>query len=323
MNTTSKQRVPLKIILSGFACFSVSIGNYLTRQSIFLIRPDISIQGLSPYKNPQLASALFQESNIPSRVIVDVAKTQIENIYKSFAASSFLPEAEPDQRLNSVLYKYQKQALYFMIKRETAVDFYDDKFDTLWKPTGSNVFKNLITETSIYRLPDQIFGGIIADDMGLGKTIQMISLILSKQPKKPVNQPDNDCEIIESSADSKKYTFGFKPELATKPKSLPIDTTSFGTIPSATTLIVCPLSTISNWDDQIEAHTKPGSLSVYIYHGANRTEDPMELVKYDIVLTTYNLLASGFTQKVGIFLKLERKEFIFNLTFGLLASNYS
>lgn len=41
-------------------------------------------------------------------------------------------------------------------------------------------------------------------------------------------------------------------------------------VPTKGTLIVCPLSTVSNWEDQIQSHVKRGALSVYVYHGASR-----------------------------------------------------
>ncbi|KAJ2002463.1 hypothetical protein H4R26_003586 [Coemansia thaxteri] len=56
------------------------------------------------------------------------------------------------------------------------------------------------------------------------------------------------------------------------------------------TLIVCPLSTLGNWEEQVRIHTRPRSLSVYAYHGNGRVNNPKKLCKYDIVLTTYNVV---------------------------------
>lgn len=68
--------------------------------------------------------------------------------------------------------------------------------------------------------------------------------------------------------------------------------------PSQATLIVCPLSTISNWEDQIGQHVIRGSLKVYVYHGAQRRSDPEFLAKYDVVLTTYSILSLEFSKEV-------------------------
>lgn len=59
-----------------------------------------------------------------------------------------------------------------------------------------------------------------------------------------------------------------------------------------TTLIVCPLSVMSNWEDQIKAHTN-GSLKVARYHGAKRAwMTPAFLSEKNVVITTYGTLHS-------------------------------
>jgi SWI/SNF-related matrix-associated actin-dependent regulator of chromatin subfamily A3 len=62
------------------------------------------------------------------------------------------------------------------------------------------------------------------------------------------------------------------------------------------TLVVCPPSVFSAWVTQLEEHLKPGSLEVYLYHG-ERTKDKKELLKYDLVLTTYTTLGAEFEQQ--------------------------
>ncbi|KAL9630440.1 MAG: hypothetical protein Q9164_006412, partial [Protoblastenia rupestris] len=63
---------------------------------------------------------------------------------------------------------------------------------------------------------------------------------------------------------------------------------------SKTTLLVAPLSTLANWEDQIAAHVQPGTLKYYVYHGANRISDLNQLAKYDMVITTYSIVSSEF-----------------------------
>ncbi|KAI0675019.1 SNF2 family N-terminal domain-containing protein [Trametes maxima] len=60
---------------------------------------------------------------------------------------------------------------------------------------------------------------------------------------------------------------------------------------SNSTLIVVPLSVMSNWEKQIEDHVKPGALTYCVYYGKNRALSPSELKKYDIVITTYQTVA--------------------------------
>uniref|UniRef100_A0A8C6XS36 Transcription termination factor 2 n=1 Tax=Naja naja TaxID=35670 RepID=A0A8C6XS36_NAJNA len=96
-------------------------------------------------------------------------------------------------------------------------------------------------------------GGILADDMGLGKTLTMIALILAQ-----------------------KLTFAF---------SGSIDTCSHGT------LIVCPASLIHHWKKEVEKYVKYGKLKVCLYHGPNRIKNASILSQYEIVITTYSILA--------------------------------
>ncbi|NWU65379.1 HLTF factor, partial [Pterocles burchelli] len=61
------------------------------------------------------------------------------------------------------------------------------------------------------------------------------------------------------------------------------------------TLIVCPLSVLSNWMDQFEQHIHQDfHVNIYVYYGSDRSKDPSVLSKQDIVLTTYNILATDY-----------------------------
>ncbi|KAF2485484.1 SNF2 family N-terminal domain-containing protein [Neohortaea acidophila] len=65
------------------------------------------------------------------------------------------------------------------------------------------------------------------------------------------------------------------------------------------TLIVAPLSVLSNWKTQIETHCHENSkLSVYIHHGAGRVASaPADFQQYDVVVTTYQTLATEYMPK--------------------------
>jgi SWI/SNF-related matrix-associated actin-dependent regulator of chromatin subfamily A3 len=65
---------------------------------------------------------------------------------------------------------------------------------------------------------------------------------------------------------------------------------------SSSTLIVCPLSVMSNWTDQIARHIHDDhALRVYIHHGPGRVSSmkAVDFADYDVVITTYQTLASG------------------------------
>ena len=56
---------------------------------------------------------------------------------------------------------------------------------------------------------------------------------------------------------------------------------------NALSLVVVPLSIMSNWEKQIEDHVRPGALTSYVYYGKTRSMHPAELKNYDVVITTY------------------------------------
>ncbi|KAH6996387.1 SNF2 family N-terminal domain-containing protein [Ilyonectria sp. MPI-CAGE-AT-0026] len=57
------------------------------------------------------------------------------------------------------------------------------------------------------------------------------------------------------------------------------------------TLIVAPVSVMSNWEQQIQRHVQADQLpSVFIYHGDKRATTK-ELMKYDVVITSYGKLS--------------------------------
>ncbi|KAJ7420394.1 helicase-like transcription factor [Willisornis vidua] len=61
------------------------------------------------------------------------------------------------------------------------------------------------------------------------------------------------------------------------------------------TLIVCPLSVLSNWIDQFGQHIRRDfNVKIYVYYGSDRSKDASVLSEQDIVLTTYNVLATDY-----------------------------
>jgi SNF2 family DNA or RNA helicase len=64
------------------------------------------------------------------------------------------------------------------------------------------------------------------------------------------------------------------------------------------TLIVAPVTVMSNWKIQIEKFVKPGQLNVAIYHGANREQELKKVKRneLDILIASYNTLVSDHKQ---------------------------
>ncbi|KAJ7346747.1 SNF2 family N-terminal domain-containing protein [Mycena albidolilacea] len=66
---------------------------------------------------------------------------------------------------------------------------------------------------------------------------------------------------------------------------------------SNSTLIVAPLSVLSNWEKQIDDHCAHKSLTYYVYYGTKRDISPKELRKFDVVITTYQTVAGEHDDK--------------------------
>lgn len=99
--------------------------------------------------------------------------------------------------------------------------------------------------------------------MGLGKTLNILSLVVGSLTK----AREFSREPVEDNEDGTTHR-------------------------SRATLLVCPLSTLVNWQDQIKAHLKNKSITHYQYQGPNRTNDAAVLANFDLVLTTYQTVGN-------------------------------
>ena len=94
-----------------------------------------------------------------------------------------MPMADFPEKLTTKLLPYQRQALCWLLGKESPVLPAAGSADVvqLWKrsPQDSRLFKNVATNFCTREAPLLSSGGILADDMGLGKTLEMISLMVS------------------------------------------------------------------------------------------------------------------------------------------------
>jgi SWI/SNF-related matrix-associated actin-dependent regulator of chromatin subfamily A3 len=210
----------------------------------------------------------------------------------------------------SNLYPHQLQGLSFLVHRET-----DEGLPPFWteiNERGSRVFFNSITSSSRAQRPAPVRGGVLADDMGLGKSIQMLSLIVARPPpgvvytvgahRAATEQAQQMCDdqgwegwsaadLQKACKEHKINGAGSKAELVDKLRLFASAGPAAANV-NKTTLIVCPLSVMQGWADQIDAHIAPHSLRYYLYSGAGRVADEAFLRSFDIVLVSYSTLAA-------------------------------
>ncbi|KAF3442164.1 hypothetical protein FNV43_RR16080 [Rhamnella rubrinervis] len=238
--------------------------------------------------------------------IDEIFKLVDENVSKKGALEALEP---PKEVIKSELFMHQKEGLGWLVHREKS-----SELPPFWEQKDGS-YVNVLTNYHTNERPEPLRGGIFADDMGLGKTLTLLSLIAldkygsalhssTSSGSADVNKSDNMVEVIEGlfvsdGKKAKRRTGKMVAGAMKKRKTEKIhvegnsvnavyNSTDFG---CKTTLIVCPPSVFSTWVAQLTEHTKPGKLKVYMYYSV-RTNNAEELKKYDIVLTTYTILAN-------------------------------
>ncbi|KAF8634441.1 hypothetical protein AX15_000890 [Amanita polypyramis BW_CC] len=292
---------------------------------------------------------------------VEMQRSQVEEVFKSLRDGDELVETEPLPDIATKLYPHQKKALTFLLEREREITGPDGACSSLWQP-GTNPWSHqkswfhVVTQKEVFEEPIEAKGAILADDMGLGKTITCVSLIAATldsarafiaKPIDPLPTPpdmaslqdrvtsaQNAYEAAKGKAKAARAQEKFEAEYARASRIK---------IKSRASLIVCPLSTVSNWEEQFQEHWKGevsvfgGSsgicinapypdkateekaakrsrvregtpLRIYIYHGNARRPDPAFLADFDAVITTYATLASEFSKQNRCFAVGEEEE---------------
>jgi SNF2 family DNA or RNA helicase len=259
---------------------ALSVGKYLRTRTMFLDDPIFdrdrypyfNPQTMAQYPGPQAAGTSYthgQSQHTPAGYAirsVDEIRNDVNQMFSTIINSKDLPEREQDHRIMTPLLKHQKQALCFMMDREKerSGEEEQDLFRLRSKGNGQKYWFHVITGHESLQKPPSALGGILADEMGLGKTLSILSL------------------VVDSASLQAAEQFAQQPSPSSYLRN------------NRGTLLVCPVSTMSNWEDQLNTHVAPGTVSWYIYHGPRRAESPEELDGYDIVLTTYSTVAAEY-----------------------------
>ncbi|KAL7938108.1 SNF2 family N-terminal domain-containing protein, partial [Trichoderma chlorosporum] len=308
----------LDIVLYGPLKYARNVGTLLERSGIPLQQPYIIQRGIrlcNPHTADYLRSLKKSSSGVngirslePSRLTnftprtVEEVRSEVMGVFDSLTRSDELPTEEPPACITTPLLTHQKQGLSFMMSREQPRELQLEESGMLsfWQtklaPTGQPIFHNVITDESQASVPVDTRGGILADMMGLGKTLSILSLIAST-----MNEAQ-EFKRLTPEQPSAPETRQTRTEMDPIQAPLGLTPVSQNT---KSTLIICPLSTITNWEEQIKQHVAPGQLSYHIYHGPNRIKELARLAQFDIVITTYgsvsNELSSRRKAKTGSF----------------------
>ncbi|KAG0161050.1 hypothetical protein PDIDSM_8583 [Penicillium digitatum] len=263
-----------------------AVGNFLSHRNIWLGTPNSVDKGTTVF-NPhaesrrQLAAASVAAKNSglsrPGSGVRYEARTAEEAndaVMKMFdqLANANIPTMEPSHHIKTPMLHHQKQALWFMTEKEKPRKFgrKEEDNNSLWRmeraPNGKTQYREIITGMISEQKPEEALGGLLADMMGLGKTLSILSLITS------------------SLGLAEDWT-GMAPDPALVRRAPGIRNTR-------TTLLVVPLSAVSNWVTQITDHLKLRCIRYYIFHGPSRITDFKVLSEYDIIITTYSTILS-------------------------------
>ena len=272
------------------------LGKFLSQKQLFLHTPNLallkqhfslSVEVMNPHKpkdhtpnQPQPTSAhvysysngktLDSSSGFSARTAEEIQR-DVNGMFDKLTSHEDLPLRETPANVVTGLMTHQKQALYFMTDKERLKNASED--DSFWqqkqRQNGIVYYQHVLTGIEWGQRPPSVQGGILADMMGLGKTLSILSLIVD-------------------SLDDARF-WGQTP---------PQDPHAEGVQCNAqTTLLIVPVSTVANWEEQIKMHVKPNTLKYYIYHGQNRSRNLQHLSSYDVVLTTYSVVSTEYERQ--------------------------
>ncbi|KAI1416817.1 SNF2 family N-terminal domain-containing protein [Hypoxylon sp. FL1857] len=228
----------------------------------FLQRPD-SYDASRPYHNPQCLSGPDNEdapswecnesSSVQTTVLDEKEKSKVAELLDSATGPTDFRIVQISDILITSLKKHQTKAVSMMIEKESG-NIRDPEFPSLWA-------ENPDTDSSHFKFYNTV-------------------------TRNPVSRLPKLCLgglLADEMGLGKTLT-----TLALIATSL-CDKYGSSRVTRAT-LIVCPMTTVTCWQDQIERHFKKASFTYKIYHGRARDDGAAALRSVDVVLTTYETL---------------------------------
>ncbi len=244
----------------------------LTRTSLFFSTPALS-------SSTQAAPATTTEAT--AAATADAADTsEIRKLLEDASAEGrgnvlSISPIEPSADLTCTLHEYQKQGLAWMVSRESGAviassekrhkqgaclpDGWEERADP---STGKPYYVNVATGTAYSQHPGM-------------------------RSSSAATASGSDHSVVEGAS----CCGGILSDDMGMGKTIQIIALLLHAKASGPTLIVCPLSVLSQWENELRRRVADGRLKVAVFHGPNRATSISELQCCDVVLTTYSTLS--------------------------------
>ncbi|RSL95209.1 hypothetical protein CEP52_012191 [Fusarium oligoseptatum] len=276
--------VKVNIDVYGPRSSSSTVGRDLSQAKLWLQKSDTMAEGYE-YDNPHfLRIDIDRSEDVPVQPVQQVVsnsatrkqtreeqlRKMVEEVYKTVGSNRDVDRVEGGDRVTRELLDHQKEALGFMLERESGriANRY-----RLWSDIvhddGTVEYQHKITRKRQYREPDEKGGGILADEMGMGKSLSILALVM-----KTLDQGQEWAkEKNEEHKDKKSINYS-----------------------RSTLVVVSAALLIDNWVNEIR---KRSGLRVIKYHGQARSKHVSEIEDSDIVVTTYHTLSAEYQLNRG------------------------
>lgn len=250
------------------------------------------------------AAASNEEARVEGHKVVD-------RVLDTAASAGMVQAAQPGT-LDAQLRPYQRQALHWLVTRESGGEDRDAQqremqrvAEELWhvrdagtrraaspgphqppappQPcklhSGGEVYANPYRRVVAVEPPPPprpCFGGLLCDEMGMGKTVELLALLHARM------EGDRKWRASGKGKGWIESRPGGERARSTAPRRR-----------RAGTLVVAPMSMLAQWRDEIATHSRPDSLRVLVHYGAERAGGASDaFTRADVVLTTYGVVCS-------------------------------
>ncbi|KAL6407082.1 hypothetical protein AUP68_09908 [Ilyonectria robusta] len=261
LSAVIKNGSTLALTVYGVQEKGIAIGNFLSEHQVFLQDPERYDPSI-PYINAQVLlppGVDFQQWYTSSEV--EEVESKSSKAVKSTMVSTIkkvLDCASGPTSFSEVQVDYRLRTELKTHQRKALSMMVEKESGNIASPEFPSLWMEITGKNGKRQThPALTLGGLLADDMGLGKSLTALALI----------------------AGTLSYSF---------------PSTQNSEVLKPMTLVIAPLSTLPNWENEIIKHFNSDSIKFTTYHGPKRTEETESLQGCEIVLTTYDVVKADF-----------------------------